>query len=90
MKQTHFLWRYKVLEFFNFIDRLKFLNIISKINIDIFKIIMESTMCHLTLILGLVSIMVLSGCNTVKGVGKDVQAGGQVVTEAAEKVQADM
>ena len=30
---------------------------------------------------------VLTGCNTVKGVGQDVSSAGQVVSEAATKTQ---
>ncbi|THF66853.1 entericidin A/B family lipoprotein [Pseudothauera nasutitermitis] len=29
--------------------------------------------------------MALSGCNTVKGIGKDVQKGGQAIEKAADK-----
>ena len=39
-------------------------------------------------IIGVISAMVLvagvAGCNTLAGVGEDVSAGGQVITEAAE------
>lgn len=30
---------------------------------------------------------ILTGCNTVKGVGKDVSSAGQAVTNTAEKAQ---
>ncbi len=32
----------------------------------------------------------LTACNTVRGAGQDVQAGGQAVEEAAEDVQDDL
>ena len=32
----------------------------------------------------------LAACNTVKGVGKDVQAGGEAVEEAADEVQEEI
>lgn len=33
---------------------------------------------------------VLAACNTVKGVGQDVQAGGEVVEEVAKEVQEEI
>lgn len=33
---------------------------------------------------------VLTGCNTVKGVGKDVSSAGQAVTNTAEKAQSKL
>lgn len=36
------------------------------------------------------SILVLSGCNTFKGVGKDVQAGGSGISNAATSTQSKM
>ena len=32
------------------------------------------------------TLVILSGCNTVAGVGKDVQAAGESTTKAADKV----
>ncbi len=32
----------------------------------------------------------LAACNTVKGVGKDVQAGGEVVEEVAKEVESEI
>ncbi|MFV9473834.1 entericidin A/B family lipoprotein [Advenella sp. RU8] len=32
----------------------------------------------------LVSIFALSGCNTVKGIGEDISAGGQAIERAAK------
>lgn len=32
------------------------------------------------------TVAILSGCNTVAGVGKDVQAAGESTTKAADKV----
>ncbi|CAN7166879.1 entericidin A/B family lipoprotein [Pseudoxanthomonas sp. LjRoot143] len=37
------------------------------------------------IVLALLSIAVLSGCNTVKGVGKDVQKVGEKVEDASGK-----
>jgi predicted small secreted protein len=36
------------------------------------------------------AVVMLASCNTVRGVGQDVQAGGAVVEEAAEDVQDDL
>ena len=33
----------------------------------------------------MVSILVLAGCNTIQGVGKDVKKAGEVVENAAKK-----
>lgn len=35
-------------------------------------------------VIGLVSVLALSGCNTVKGVGKDVQKAGSGIQKAAD------
>lgn len=37
-----------------------------------------------------IALLALAGCNTVKGVGKDVQAGGEAIEEGAEKVQEEI
>jgi len=37
------------------------------------------------LVLGMFSMAVLSGCNTVAGAGKDVQKAGEKVEDAAKK-----
>lgn len=37
--------------------------------------------------LALVAALAASGCNTVKGAGKDIQKGGEAVENAAEDVQ---
>ncbi len=43
-------------------------------------------MRHLVLVATiLMALGILSGCNTVQGVGKDVQAGGKAIEKAAEK-----
>ncbi|WP_072280987.1 entericidin A/B family lipoprotein [Rappaport israeli] len=47
-------------------------------------------MRRLAFVLGLVSVVALTGCNTVKGVGKDVQKGGEAVTQTATEVQQKM
>jgi len=36
---------------------------------------------------GLLTTAVLTGCNTVKGLGEDVQRGGEKVTQSAEQTQ---
>ena len=36
------------------------------------------------------AVAMLASCNTVRGVGQDVQAGGAAVEEAAEEVQDDL
>ena len=38
-------------------------------------------------VLGLVTVVVLTGCNTVKGLGKDVSKAGDKVTDTAERTQ---
>jgi predicted small secreted protein len=38
----------------------------------------------------LVSIAGLIGCNTIEGAGKDIQRGGEVVTDTAKEVKRDM
>lgn len=43
---------------------------------------MKKTFALLIATLGLVA---LTGCNTVAGIGKDVQKGGQVLQDAAKK-----
>ncbi|MDO4895899.1 MAG: entericidin A/B family lipoprotein [Moraxella sp.] len=35
----------------------------------------------------LASVFVLTGCNTVKGFGKDISKTGEAVTDGAQKVQ---
>ncbi|WP_101046598.1 entericidin A/B family lipoprotein [Macromonas nakdongensis] len=42
---------------------------------------MKQTFVLLLTVLGLVA---LTGCNTVAGIGKDVQRGGQVLQDAAK------
>lgn len=39
------------------------------------------------LVVALASVFVLTGCNTIKGFGKDVSKTGEAVTEGAQKVQ---
>lgn len=38
-------------------------------------------------ILGLVGLMVLASCNTIQGVGRDVQGAGQALEKGANKVK---
>lgn len=40
-------------------------------------------MKRLNLVLALIALQALSACNTVQGVGKDIQAGGKAVEKAA-------
>ncbi len=32
----------------------------------------------------------LAACNTISGAGKDIEAGGEVITDTAEEVQEDI
>lgn len=38
----------------------------------------------------LTALFALAGCNTIKGAGQDIEAGGEKVQEAAEEVKKDM
>ena len=40
-----------------------------------------------SVLLGLVSALVMSGCNTIEGIGRDVKKGGEVIEKAAEKAK---
>ncbi len=40
-------------------------------------------MKRLNLLIALIATLALSACNTVQGVGKDIQAGGKAVEKAA-------
>ncbi len=40
-------------------------------------------MKRLKLMLPFIAILTLTGCNTVQGVGKDIQAGGKAVEKSA-------
>ena len=42
------------------------------------------------LLIAVTAMTVLAGCNTVSGVGKDVKAGGQAVSNTATEVQQNM
>ncbi len=47
---------------------------------------MEATMRKANMILlAVVAVFVLSGCNTVEGVGKDLKQGGAAIERAAKK-----
>ena len=39
------------------------------------------------LMLGLLSVVFLTACNTMKGAGQDIQTGGQKLEDKAEEVQ---
>ena len=45
---------------------------------------------HKVLLTSVMLVFVLTGCNTVKGMGKDVSKVGDKVTETAEKTQDKM
>jgi predicted small secreted protein len=38
-------------------------------------------------LLGFLSAVIYSGCNTIEGIGKDVKKGGEVIEKAAEKAK---
>jgi len=40
--------------------------------------------------LAVTALMMLPACNTIKGIGKDVQAGGEVLEETAKDVEEDI
>ncbi|WP_081299756.1 entericidin A/B family lipoprotein [Gilliamella sp. wkB112] len=42
------------------------------------------------LMLGVIMATLVVGCNTVKGVGQDVQSGGKAISKSAEKVSEKM
>lgn len=42
------------------------------------------------LILPLLALLGLSACNTVEGVGQDIQSGGQAIEETADDAQASL
>lgn len=42
------------------------------------------------IVLGLLALGLLASCNTIRGAGRDVQAGGAAVESAATDVQQDM
>lgn len=39
------------------------------------------------ILLLITSVAILAGCNTIAGAGKDIQSGGQVITNAADDVK---
>jgi entericidin B len=41
------------------------------------------------LTLGLMSVILLAGCNTMKGAGQDIQTGGEKLENKAEQEQRD-
>jgi predicted small secreted protein len=43
--------------------------------------------CTVVAVIAAVSVVGLSACNTVQGVGKDVSSAGQAVTGASKEVQ---
>lgn len=47
-------------------------------------------MKELITVLVLISIAGLIGCNTIEGAGKDIQRGGEAVSDTAKDVKRDM
>jgi len=43
-----------------------------------------------SMIFAALAVALLASCNTVRGVGQDVQAGGAAVEDAADEVQDDL
>lgn len=41
-------------------------------------------MKRVNLFLAFIAMLVLAGCNTVQGVGKDIEAGGRAIEKAAK------
>lgn len=41
-------------------------------------------------LLPLLALLAVSGCNTIKGVGRDVQQGGETITQGATEVQNEL
>ena len=48
---------------------------------------MKNLLSLLLILSAITTTMVLTACNTVKGVGEDVSAGGRGITKAADKVE---
>ncbi|MFN3973126.1 MAG: entericidin EcnAB [Gemmobacter sp.] len=48
------------------------------------------TLRRLTPLLGILAVLSLTACETVKGAGRDVQGAGRVVTSEAAKTQRNM
>lgn len=42
------------------------------------------------LILAIISTVLLTACETIKGVGRDVEATGEVITDSSRQVQNDL
>jgi predicted small secreted protein len=42
---------------------------------------------RLAILLGLLSAVMLSACNTMKGAGQDIQSGGEKIENKADEVQ---
>ena len=45
---------------------------------------------HLTPLIALLAVLSVSACETDKGLGRDVQSGGQAVTSGAAQVQNEL
>ena len=48
------------------------------------------TLRRLSPLIALLAVLAVSGCETVKGLGRDVQTGGQAVTSGAAQVQNEL
>ncbi len=48
------------------------------------------TLRRITPLIAILAVLGLSACETVKGLGRDVQSGGQVVTKGAAEVQSEL
>ena len=53
------------------------------------RLILETHMSKMIAALAMATV-VLTGCNTIKGMGKDVQRGGEKVQQAASETQQKM
>jgi predicted small secreted protein len=40
-----------------------------------------------TLVIALACALMLAGCNTIEGIGKDIKKGGEAIEKAAEKAK---
>jgi len=45
---------------------------------------------RLTPLIALLAVLATTACETVKGLGRDVQSGGQAVTQGAAEVQSEL
>lgn len=50
----------------------------------------RAPMTRPTVLIPLIAVLTLAACETVKGVGRDVQGAGAVVTQGAAEVQSEL